>query len=370
MNKAIKYRIYPNNEQKIFFSKTFGCCRKIWNLMLASREDAYNNDKTKIRPTPAMYKKDYPFLKEVDSLALANVQRDLEKTYKRYFTIKGTGFPKYKSKKHSNSSYTTNNKDGTISLSFDTKTIRLPKVGRVKAVLHRTPRNNWRLKSATVSMTNDGKYYCSILFEYDDDICIAAFPEQNAIGLDYKSDGLYVDSNGKVCGSPKFYRKGQSRLTKAQRKLRHKQKDSNNYRKACAKIAKENIHIANQRKDYLHKHSTEIANRYDMVCVESLNMIALSNKGFHNGKATMDNGYGMFLSMLNYKLADKGKFLVRIDKWYPSSQTCSCCGFIQPEVKKLSIRRWTCHNCGTIHDRDINAAINIKNEGIRQFLAN
>ena len=365
MNKAIKYRIHPNDEQKVLFSKTFGCCRKIWNLMLASREEAYEQDKTVLKPTPAMYKDEYLYLREVDSLALANVQLNLQEAYKRFFTVKGTGHPKFKSKRRSRYSYTTNNQNGTVSIDFTAKTIRLPKVGKVKAILHRVPCNTWKVKSATVSMTRDGKYFCSVLFEYDANIAKVSFPEKNAIGLDYKSDGLYVDSNGVTCGSPKFYRKGQKKLTKAQRKLRRKQENSNNYRKACAKIAKEHRHIANQRKDFLHKRSTEIANRYDMVCVEALNMRTMSNKGFRNGKSTLDNGYGLFLSMLEYKLFDRGKAFVRIDKWFPSSQLCSCCGTVHPEVKDLSVRKWTCPDCGTTHDRDVNAAVNIRNEGIK-----
>lgn len=369
MNKAIKYQIYPTEEQKVLFLKTFGCCRKIWNLMLASRENAYKTDRTVLKPTPAQYKDEYPYLKEVDSLALANVQLNLQKAYERFFTVKGTGHPKFKSKKHARFSYTTNNQNGTVAIDTSTHTIRLPKAGKVKAVLHRIPGDSWRLKSATVSMTRDGKFFCSVLFVYNADIVKVLHPEENAVGLDYKSDGLYVSSDGEVCGSPKYFRKGQKRLSKAQRKLRHKDKNSNNYRKACVKIAKEHRHIANQRKDFLHKKSTEIANQYDLVCVESLNMKAMSNKGFGNGKATLDNGYGLFLDMLEYKLSDRGKVLVRIDKWFPSSQMCSCCGTVHPEVKDLSIRKWICPDCGTSHDRDINAAVNIRNEGVRQILA-
>ena len=368
MNRAIKYQIYPTADQKVLFLKTFGCCRKVWNLMLASREEAYKKDKTVLKPTPAMYKDEYPYLREVDSLALANVQLNLQEAYKRFFTVRGTGHPKFKSKKHSRSSYTTNNQHGTVAVDPEKGTIRLPKVGKVKASLHRLPEDGWTLKSATVSMSHDGKYFCSVLFEYDKDIMPVTHPESNAVGLDYKSDGLYVSSNGHICGSPKYYRKGQKRLTKAQRKLRHKDKNSNNFRKACMRIAKEHRHIANQRKDFLHKQSAEIANQYDMVCVENLDLRAMSNSGFGNGKATLDNSYGMFLDMLEYKLADRGKVLVRIDKWFPSSQTCSCCGTIHPEVRDLSVRRWVCPDCGTIHDRDINAALNIKNEGIRQYI--
>ena len=369
MNKAIKYQIYPTEEQEVLFRKTFGCCRKIWNLMLASREEAYKKNKTVFKPTPAMYKEEFPFFREVDSLALANVQLDLQEAYKRFFTVKGTGHPKFKSKKKSRFSYTTNNQNGTVAVDYDAKTIRLPKVGKVKAKLHRVPDDSWRLRSATVSMTRNGKFFCSVLFEYESDLSEVAHPEDNAVGLDYKSDGLYASSDGDICGSPKYFRKGQNRLAKAQRKLRHKDRDSNNYRKACAKIAKEHLHIANQRKDFLHKQSTEIANQYDMVCVESLDMKAMSNKGFGNGKATLDNGYGLFLNMLKYKLFDRGKALILVDKWFPSSQLCSCCGTIHREMKNLSIRDWVCPDCGAIHDRDKNAAINIKNEGIRQYFA-
>ena len=155
---------------------------------------------------------------------------------------------------------------------------------------------------------------------------------------------------------------------KAQRKLRHKSIDSSNYRKACLKITREHEHIANQRRDFLHKRSTEIANRYDLVSVESLDMKAMSNKGFGNGKATMDNGYGLFLRMLEYKLTNRGKVFIKVDKWYPSSQLCSCCGYRNTEARDLSIREWICPKCGTLHDRDENAATNVKHEGIRLYL--
>ena len=369
MMRAVKYRIYPDKEQEEFFAKTFGCCRKVWNLMLATREEAYAKDRTVVKPTPAQYKEEYPYLKEVDSLALANVQLDLEGAYNRFFTVKGTGHPKFRSRKHSRKSYTTNNQNGTISVDTESRTIRLPRIGKVKAALHRLPGEKWKLKAATVSQTGDGKYYCSVLYEYEIETKAVKEPEKNAIGLDYKSDGLYADSEGNICGSPKYYRRAQIRLTKAQRKLRHKDKESNNYRKACKRIAKVHRHVSEQRRDFLHKKSAEIANQYDMVCVEDLNMRDLSNKGFGNGKATMDNGYGRFLNMLDYKLRDRGKILIRIDKWFPSSQKCSHCSEIDPSVRDLTVRKWKCPKCGTEHDRDINAAINIRNEGIRQYLS-
>ena len=192
----------------------------------------------------------------------------------------------------------------------------------------------------------------------------------NAIGLDYASEGLYVDSNGKVGTNHKYYRESHKKLAKEQRKLsrmqgskKHEVK-SNNYIKQLRKVNKIHRHIANQRLDNLHKISTEIANQYDVVCVESLNMRSMSNKGFGNGKATLDNGYGMFLSMLEYKLSDRNKYLVKIDKCFPSSQICHCCGTLHPEMKDLAIRKMIC-DCGLAIGRDQNAAINILDEGLR-----
>ena len=363
MNKAVKYRLYPTSEQEIMFAKTFGCCRKVYNLMLADKIASYKDTKSFGKQTPAMYKSDYPFLKEVDSLALANVQLNLQSAMKSCFDKsrkRQNGFPKFKSAKHSRKSYTTNNQKGTVAIIAD-KYIRLPKIGRVKAVIHRKPDAGWTLKSATISQDNDGKFYASILFEYDAVIPVVPVSD-NAIGLDYKSDGLYMDSNGHCPTGHKYYRQNQERLAHAQRKLKHMMVGSNNYRKQQRRIAKIQKYTTYQRIDFLHKESTKIANSYDIVCVESLDMKAMSNKGFGNGKATMDNGYGLFLSMLEYKLADRGRHFVKVDKWYPSSQLCSCCG----RQKKLTLadRIYRC-DCGLMINRDYNAAINIRNEGLR-----
>lgn len=193
------------------------------------------------------------------------------------------------------------------------------------------------------------------------------------IGLDYKSNGLYMDSDGNCADMPKFFQKAQKRLAIAQRRLSRKkgslknEKKSKNYIKQLKKVNRVHTHISNQRKDFLHKKSTEIANRYDAVCVEDLDMKAIANKGFGNGKATMNNGYGMFLTMLDYKLARQGKKLVRVDKWFPSSQLCSCCGHKQK--MSLKVRTYNCPECGNRMDRDINAAINIRNEGMKQLVS-
>ncbi len=371
-NKAIKYRVYPTTEQSVMFAKTFGCCRKVYNLMLSDKIKSYKSTGKFPTVTPAKYKDNYPYLREVDSLALANKQMDLQEAFRNTFSKsrkKKNGFPKFKSAKHSRKSYTTNNQHGTVAI-IDNKYIKLPKIGKVKAVIHRIPDSDWIVKSATVSQESDGKYYISILFEYENAINPYVADKTNAIGLDYASDGLYVDSNGNVGTNHKYYRESHDKLAKAQRKLSRMQGSkkyeakSNNYIKQLRKVNKIHRHIANQRLDNLHKISTEIANRYDVVCVESLNMKSMSNKGFGNGKATLDNGYGMFLSMLEYKLSERNKYLIKVDKWFPSSQICHCCGTLHPEMKDLAIRKMIC-DCGLTISRDQNAAINILNEGLR-----
>ena len=372
MNKAIKYRIYPTREQAVLFAKTFGCCRKVYNLMLADKMESYQATGKFVAVTPAKYKKEYSYLKEVDSLALANAQINLQSAFRSRFTKKRkrkNGFPKFKSAKKSRKSYTTNNQKGTITL-MDSKYIKLPKVGKVKAKIHRQPEMDWQLKSATVSQNSDGKYYVSVLFELESQPSAYVADKTNAIGLDYASDGLYVDDNGNKGTNHKYYRESHRKLAKAQRRLsrmqgsKKKEEKSANYLKQLKKVNRIHRRIANQRLDNLHKISTEIANQYDVVCVESLNMKSMSNKKFGNGKSTMDNGYGMFLKMLEYKFADRKKYFVKVDKWFPSSQICNGCGKVHSEMKNLNNRIMKC-DCGLIIGRDQNAAINIKKEGLR-----
>ena len=372
MNSAIKYRLYPTSEQKIMFAKTFGCCRKVYNLMLSEKIESYKTTGKFVAVTPAKYKKDFPYLKEVDSLALANVQLNLQSAFRNHFDRnrrKKTGFPKFKSAKHSRKSYTTNNQNGTVAI-IDNRYIRLPKIGKVRAVIHRVPGTDWKLRSATVSCSSDDRYYVSVLFEYENSASAYVADENNAIGMDYASDGLYVDDKGNIGTNHKFYRESHKKLAKEQRRLSRKkgsrkgEDKSHNYLKQQRKVNRIHTHIANQRKDNLHKISAEIANQYDIVCVENLNMRNMSNSGFGNGKATLDNGYGMFLDMLEYKLDNRGKYLVKVDKWYPSSQICHCCGKRHPEMKDLRIRTMRCE-CGYVMDRDRNAAMNIKKEGLR-----
>lgn len=379
-NRAIKYAAHLTKEQQILANKTFGCCRKIWNLMLDDKIKYYDETQQMLRNTPAMYKDKYPYLKEVDSLALCNVQLNLEQAYKNFFSNpKKFHFPKFKSKKYSRHSYTTNWVNGNIAIICNGKGqpygIQLPKLGVVKTKLHRLPPENWKLKSATLSQDYDSRWYISVLFEYEPDKQngsinkssiflrkIGTIPDKT-IAFDYKSNGLYMDSNGELGSHDRFYRESEAKLAREQRRLSRKVSGSENYEKQRIKVAKIHKHIASQRKDFLHKKSTETANQYDIVIAEDLNMQLLANRDFHNGKSTYDNGYGMFLNMLEYKQADRGHVFIRIDKWYPSSQICSCCGARQK--LPLSERVYSCPVCGTAIDRDYNAALNIKNEGLR-----
>lgn len=373
MNKAIKVRIYPTEEQQVLIDKTFGCCRWMWNTMLGERKNVYQETKKTIHLTPAKYKAENDWLKEVDSFALCNVQLNLEKAYKSFFEgLRGEGpkrgLPRFKSKKISKRSYTTNNHkvNGKYTLLLENEMLKLPKLGWVKCDVYRDVFDGV-IKTVTVSEPTDGEYFASISFEIDcDTIPFESKEEYSVLGLDYASQSLYVDSEGNNCDMPHFYREGQKKLAKLQRRLSKKKLGSKNRDKARKKVKKQQEHVANQRKDFLHKKSTEIANRYDVVCVEDLNMKNIS-RSLKLGKATMDNGFGMFRNMLEYKLEDRGKRFIKVDKWFPSTQLCSCCGYKNPETKDLKVTEWTCPQCNTHHDRNINAAINIREEGKRML---
>ena len=333
-NKALVYTIYPNEKQNIQCQKTFGCCRFVYNQMLDVQKERHENGEKHLSKTKANtycnqhLKKKYPFLKEVDKFALTNAIYHLEDGYDRFFKHLSR-FPKYKCKHKAKKSYTTNITNGNIEISDNS--IKLPKLGWVKAKIHHRPKEDWKLKSATVTQNRDDSYQVSILFAYEESISPAVVTKETTIGLDYKSDGLYVSSEGDTCGMPHYFRQSADKLAKAQRKLRHKTIGSKNYNKQQKRTAKIHRHIANQRKDFLQKKSTEIS---------------------------------------NYKLRDRGGQLIKVGRFFPSSQLCSHCGFKNPLVKNLSIRHWDCPNCGTTGiDRDVNAAKNIKKEGIRLLTA-
>lgn len=367
MNKAYRYRIYPTKEQEELLVKTFGCCRFIYNTMLADKIEEYKATGKMLKTTPAKYKVKYPWLKEVDSLALANVQLHLEKAYRNFFEQRAIGFPRFKSKHRSSASYTTNVVNGNIDISDGR--LKLPKLKSVKIKLHRTAPEHFILKSVTISCEPSGKYYASLLYEYA--VCesqskCSITKDYRILGMDYAMNGMAVCSDGRRIAYPGYYKEAESKLAREQRKLSRCEKGSSNYRKQKKKVALCHENIRNQRKDFMHKLSRELAVCYDAIAVEDLDMKALS-QCLYLGKGIMDNGYGMFLKLLSYKLREGEKKLVKVGRFFPSSKLCSRCGEIKRELK-LSDRKYIC-SCGYSEDRDVNAAINIREEGKRILCA-
>lgn len=370
ISKGYKYRIYPTKQQQQLFDKTFGCCRFIYNQMLAERISIYEQfkeDKDQLYAykykTEKQFKEEFDWLKEVDSIALQQSRRNLETAYKNFFTSKGkVGFPKFKSKKTNQLSYTTINQKGTVKLSDDIKYVKLPKLGLVRIKCHRQILNNEIIKSATISKTPTNKYFISILVEYEKNIPQLNLDKENSLGLDYSSASFYVDSQGNEANYPRYFRLLEAKLAKEQRKLSKMQKGSNNRNKQRIKVAKIHEHIANCRKDFCHKLSHKLSEEFDYICLEDINLRGIAQT-LHLGKSTNDNGFGMFRQFLSYKMFEKGKYLIKIDKWFPSSKTCHCCGSVNKDLT-LNDRVWTCPACGETIYRDINAALNIRDIGL------
>ena len=293
--------------------------------MLADKMEHYKKEKKMLRNTPASYKKEYPWLKEVDSLALANVQMHLESAFHKFFREPSAGFPRFKSKKSSRKSYTTNVVNGNIFL--------------------------------------EGKYFASFLFCCENQTAEKR-PAEKFIGIDFAMQGMCVFSTGKRAEYPMFYRNTEKKLAREQRKLSRCQKGSQNYKKQKKRVALCHEKIRNQRKDFQHKLSAGLTESFDAVCVEDLNLKGMAG-GLHLGKGVHDNGYGLFLSMLEYKLEERGKYLIKVDRYFASSKICSVCGKKKEELS-LFDRIYYCE-CGNRMDRDVNAAVNIMNEGKRIF---
>ena len=366
MLKAYKYRIYPNKEQKIQIAKTFGCCRFVYNQTLAYRKDTYENEKKSVSKTDCNnycnreLKKEYEWLKDVDKFALTNAIYNMDAAYRKFFK-EHAGYPKFKSKRDNHKSYTTNYTNENIVVDFEKGRVKLPKLKMVKA---KPPREfEGQIKSATISQMPSGKYFVSILVEEEQ----VELPKvEKSIGIDLGIKDLVITSDGEKIDNLKLIKKYENKLVRQQRKLAHKQKGSKNREKQRIKVAKIYEKIANTRNDYLHKISHKLINENQVIVSEDLSVSNMV-KNANLAKSISDCGWSELTRQLQYKADWYGRTYVKIGRFVPSSQICHVCGYKNEETKDLTVRKWTCPQCQTEHDRDINAAINIQNEGLKQI---
>ena len=362
MNKAFKYRIYPNKKQKALLAQTFGNCRFVYNYYLAKRKELYTNEKKSMTYFQCCVdltklKSEYDWLRSSDKFALQNTLRDLDMAYKNFFNKKSK-YPKFKSKKTYKYSYRTSYTNNNIE--FLGKHIKLPKLGYVRTRDKQIPQG--RILNATISQESNGKYYCSICCT---DVEIRQFSKTGqSIGIDLGIKYFAITSEGLKIENPKYLQKSLDKLAKLQRELSRKTRGGSNWNKARIKVARMHEKIANQRNDFLQQLSTQLIRDYDTICLEDLQIkdMIRDNKF---ARYICDVSWSEFIRMLQYKSEWYGKKVAKINKFYASSQLCNCCGYRNKDTKDVNVRIWTCPVCGTTHDRDINAAKNILKEGLR-----
>nr|MDO8109317.1 transposase [Candidatus Sigynarchaeota archaeon] len=364
IDRAFKIRLYPTADQAALLAKTFGCKRFIWNAMLAERMAWYRDHGKSIgnqRKTEKEWKVSFPFLKVVDAIALQQARIDLDRAYDNFFTGRAR-FPLFKSRK-GKQSYRTINVNDNVKIDFHRRNLTLPKVGPVAYRDNRAFTE--RVRSVTVSRTKTGRFFASILVKQECKVePLAALQENKIAAFDMSSRDFLVGEHGR-CENPRCYRSAEPRLVRLHRRVSRKVKGSSNRDKARVRLARIYEKIGHRRTDWLQKISTTLANEHDAIIIEALNVAGM--KRWNGGIAksvTLDFSWGAFVRMLGYKMAWRGKQLVTIDRFFPSSKMCSACDAVNSTLT-LADRHWTCPSCGATHDQDVNAATNIKREGLR-----
>lgn len=364
---TIKLRLHPTEAQVALIEKTFGCCRYLWNKMLEDVQEFYAATDIHFIPTPAHYKKEAPFLKEVDSQALCTVHQNLRRAFLDFFRAPGSfGYPQFKCKKRKQDSFSVYCRAYRTgpSILLSEKGLQMPKLGLIPVTLHRTPGIDWALKLVTITKSTTGNYFAALSFSYEVPEPERVIPTpETTLGLNYSLTRFYVDSQGQSPTLPPIQAE-KEKLAQLQRKLARMQPNSKRRAKQLQKLQRLCEHMTNQRKDFIHKESRRIANAWDAVCVRETNLVDLSQK-FAQG-SVLDFSFGAFRSCLKYKLEEQGKAFLVVEATAPTAKTCHTCGCINDNLT-LREKTWRCPSCGTAIDRSRNAAQNLRDFGLNML---